>query len=142
MSQHLSYYLRTCKRSSINWNKSWTNDHLLERQRQEQAHKLYDFLSYILPDAVWPKVNCHASDRFTLGGLCLAEDAMDPKVFLEYLPTLRRIAAIEKAADYAFRPISSPMRRIQPPSDAPRDEPPKLFEATTSTRFLALSNWT
>lgn len=88
-------------RCPANWNNCWTNDHLLERRRQEQAHKLCNLLSYILPDAVWPKMSCHASDRLT-SGICLPEDAMDPKVFLEYLPTLRRIAAVEKAAEYAF----------------------------------------
>jgi hypothetical protein len=88
-------------RCPANWNKSWTNDHLLERRRQEQAHKLCDLLSYILPDALWPRRSRHASDRWTLG-LCLPEDAMDPKVYLEFLPTLRRIAAVEKAAEYAF----------------------------------------
>jgi hypothetical protein len=82
-------------RCPANWNKSWTNDHLLERRRQEQAHKSCDLLSYVLPDVVWPKMS------LTLG-ICLPEDAMDPKVFLEYLPTLRRMAAIEKAAEYAF----------------------------------------
>lgn len=88
-------------RCPANWNISWTNDHLLERRRQEQAHKACDLLSCILSDAVWLKMSCHVSDRLPLG-FCLPEDAMDPKLFLEYLPTLRRIAVVEKAAEYAF----------------------------------------
>jgi hypothetical protein len=99
--QSLPSLLRESRRGGL-CQKNWTSNQLLEKRKLKLSKDLRHWMTYIFPPAVQAKVSCHGFGATSVESLLL-EDTIDIKLFLEYIPVLRRIGFLERATEYACR---------------------------------------
>ena len=85
----------------LGWHKKWTSNQLLESKRSEMVAKVLDLLSYIFTDDIRPRLELQGC--ILRNQSLLAYETCGSMIFLEYLPMLRLVARVEKAAEHAFQ---------------------------------------
>jgi hypothetical protein len=78
----------------------------LEQTQAEYLAKAAKLMRCIIPDQLQPKVSCRGFGASETESLLL-EDTIDPRLVLDYLPTLRRMAVLERAAEEAYKESTS-----------------------------------
>lgn len=89
---------KNCGTSSGATNDLWE---MLEKRRGKKAAECGKHVSMILTHEVQPRVACRGFGSTTMESL-LFDDTVDSRLALDYLPTLRRIAVVECAAEEEF----------------------------------------
>jgi hypothetical protein len=84
----------------------WTSLVQLEQTQTEYLAKAAKLMVCIIPDKLQPKVSCRGFGASQTESLLL-EDNIDPRLVLDYLPTLRRMAVLERAAEEAYKESTS-----------------------------------
>jgi hypothetical protein len=91
-------------RNSDSYHSNWTSNQLLERRKSKMSQKFRLWASCLFDPIPQAKMSCRGfvSDTSS-NNMVLDSNLRNESLVLEYLPILRYIGVLERAADWAFR---------------------------------------